>query len=419
MPDRFDTASLDSIEPLPDLSSDALTVAATPPVSSPESASIAASVAASFYGFEPRDDDPNYAHHYGELDTRPPDADEQVLDAHLAAELADAHASPDLALDPPAYTEVDRLAQSKTGRRKKPPQVFAYPKRLDAGVSSAKMFASSSEWIARAVRNKEFDSPSDAIRKLVWEAIRYRSATDQSRDQALYFVRKAQEQVVHNGQRHLSRHVSQQSRTMHELTARISEEVTAMRATLDELNRHQTITNRMVLKIGEVATITYGILRHFVLAQMVVRFLSAKDAAKGLAHYQAGFNEQLSEWREEAREENFILDYERHGAHFARALERVTGYDEPESQAEFEAVREDRPPLEFPSDPQPLIDTTQPLPNPALRSKGTSVPRTSLHRDAIDVRDLSQSPTPSVPTEPPPPSTNANVPILSIHADDD
>lgn len=272
-------------------------------------------------------------------------------DADIAAEGGDAHAE-----------EAEAVPDNNMPltKRTKRPIFFSYPKNIDKGVTSCKLFSSSHEWIKREVKNGRFASESDAMRKLTWEAIKYRGATDGSRDQALYVVRQAQERVVMNAQKRLSKYVYEQNETVKETRDEMLSEIRNLRDALERIDENQVATakrlemidehlkmiRRIIMRVSETASVSFAVLRHFVMGIMVFRFPLGTNSQESFNYYNKTFTEKLREWARAARRGDFLQDPELQSKKIADFLSDATGYVQPQTAQELEQGKSRYPPLE-------------------------------------------------------------------------
>src|SRR5437764_15091462 len=77
------------------------------------------------------------------------------------------------------------------------------PKLKSSHARGTKLYINDDAYLEALLKNKKYETASDAIADLVNEAIRIRRAKELGRDETMYAVVKKQEEVVHNGTQHL------------------------------------------------------------------------------------------------------------------------------------------------------------------------------------------------------------------------
>lgn len=216
------------------------------------------------------------------------------------------------------------------------------PKLISQLPTQTKLFKTDRDQIAALVRERIYNTASDAVRELVHEALRHRRTQALGRDKAMYAVAKELEMGVYEGTKPLMEQVAQVDR-------RIRDDLTRHNATMNELGKRLSQLERQskhhaskVNRLLEISVICYGILRHYVLGLFVIRLTKTK-----FEDYAAGFKKRLAIFRYSMRSSNFLLDgeYERLAEEFARSLTEATSVIYPQSNADQEAAQEKEAPI--------------------------------------------------------------------------
>lgn len=216
------------------------------------------------------------------------------------------------------------------------------PKNISPNSRYTKLFFNDDKYVLDIVKAKSYESPCDAIRDLVNEAIRVRQAKERGKDETLYAVVKKQEMVVHEGTKHLAESVKNIGQQVSESLTQHDLNINELTDRLAILERHVARQNRAVNRLLEISVICYGILRHYVLGLFVVRLTK-----QSFQSYSEGFSKRLNIFRKSVMAGNLLLegDYEQIAADFAQGLEAASTVAMPASNEEQSAAQKDAMPL--------------------------------------------------------------------------